>query len=123
MLVAALAVTLVGFVLLVVALITSSVALAWACIVVCLIGFGLLIADVLGVSRGRKASAGSQVASEGSAEEEPVQAGTVSGSGAQEPAGELSAEPADDPTAEPVSEPVGDETAPASVMRESEQDR
>lgn len=51
MLVAALAVTLVGFILLVVALITSSVAFAWACIVVCLIGFGLLLADVFGVRK------------------------------------------------------------------------
>ena len=55
MLVAALVVTLVGFALLVVALITSSVVFAWACIVICLIGFGLLIADVLGLRRGKDA--------------------------------------------------------------------
>ncbi len=55
MLVAALAVTLVGFILLVVALITSSVAFAWACIVICLIGFGLLLADVFGVRKRGKA--------------------------------------------------------------------
>lgn len=52
MLVAALGVTLVGFVLLVIALITSSVGFAWACVVVCLIGFGLLLADVLGLRKG-----------------------------------------------------------------------
>src|SRR5690625_2538991 len=51
MLVGALAVTVVGFILLVLALALSSAWLAWACIVVFVIGFGLLIADVLGMRR------------------------------------------------------------------------
>lgn len=51
MLVGALAVTVVGFILLVLALALSSAWLAWACIVVCVIGFGLLIADVLGMRK------------------------------------------------------------------------
>lgn len=56
MLVAALAVTVVGFILLVIALALGSAWLAWACIVVCVIGFGLLIADVLGLRRGERAA-------------------------------------------------------------------
>src|SRR5690625_4874140 len=51
MLVGALAVTVVGFILLVLALALSSAWLAWACIVVCVIGFGRLIAGVLGMRR------------------------------------------------------------------------
>nr|WP_237421657.1 hypothetical protein [Gordonia sp. SID5947] len=47
----ALAATLVGFVLLVLGLITGTVWLAIACIVVCLIGLGLLIADIVGSGR------------------------------------------------------------------------
>lgn len=53
MLIAALAVTLLGFVLLVVALVVSSVGFAWACIAVCVIGFILLVVDVL---RGRRSA-------------------------------------------------------------------
>ncbi|MDG3013460.1 hypothetical protein [Speluncibacter jeojiensis] len=47
MLVVALAVTAIGFILLVVALVTGSVWFAWACIAVCIVGFILLIIDVL----------------------------------------------------------------------------
>lgn len=47
MLVVALAVTAIGFILLVVALVTGSVWFAWACIGVCIVGFILLIIDVL----------------------------------------------------------------------------
>ncbi len=47
MLIAALAVTLVGFILLVVALVVSSVAFAWACIGVCIVGFILLVLDII----------------------------------------------------------------------------
>ncbi|MFW0792896.1 hypothetical protein AAFP30_03700 [Gordonia sp. CPCC 205515] len=54
MLTLALAATLVGFVLLVVGLITGTVWLAVACIVICLLGLAFLIADVLGVGRRRK---------------------------------------------------------------------
>ncbi|QDQ97859.1 hypothetical protein [Tomitella fengzijianii] len=53
MLIAALVVTLVGFVLLVVALVISSVAFAWACIGVCIVGFVLLVVDIV---RGRRAT-------------------------------------------------------------------
>ena len=45
--VVALAVTVIGFILLVVALVTGSVWFAWACIAVCVVGFLLLIVDVL----------------------------------------------------------------------------
>lgn len=55
MLIAALAVTLVGFILLVVALVISSVAFAWGCIGVCILGIVLLIVDVV---RGRRGSDG-----------------------------------------------------------------
>ncbi|WAC55839.1 hypothetical protein [Gordonia sp. SL306] len=51
MLTLALAATLVGFVLLVLGLITGTVWLAIACIVVCLVGLGLLIADIVGSGR------------------------------------------------------------------------
>ena len=44
----ALAATLVGFVLLIVGLITGTVWLAVACIVVCLIGLAFLIVDIIG---------------------------------------------------------------------------
>jgi len=47
----ALAATLVGFVLLIVGLITGSVWLAVACIVVCLIGLAFLIVDIIGSGR------------------------------------------------------------------------
>lgn len=47
----ALAATLVGFVLLIVGLITGTVWLAVACIVVCLIGLGFLIVDIIGSGR------------------------------------------------------------------------
>src|SRR5699024_1699565 len=47
MLIAALVVTLVGFILLVVALVVSSVAFAWACIGVCIVGFILLVLDII----------------------------------------------------------------------------
>ncbi|GAA4817723.1 hypothetical protein [Tomitella cavernea] len=56
MLIAALVVTLVGFVLLVVALVISSVAFAWACIGVCIVGFVLLVFDIV---RGRRGGDGS----------------------------------------------------------------
>ncbi|WP_182348591.1 hypothetical protein [Tomitella gaofuii] len=55
MLIAALVVTLVGFVLLVVALVISSVAFAWACIGVCIVGFVLLVIDII---RGRRGGDG-----------------------------------------------------------------
>ncbi len=51
MLTLALAATLVGFVLLVLGLITGTVWLAIACIVVCLLGLGFLIADIVGGRR------------------------------------------------------------------------
>lgn len=51
MLTLALAATLVGFVLLVLGLITGTVWLAISCIVVCLAGLGFLIADVVGAGR------------------------------------------------------------------------
>ncbi|WP_207841358.1 hypothetical protein [Williamsia soli] len=51
MLVLALGATLVGFVLLVGALISGLLWLAIACIVVCVIGVGFLIADLLGIGR------------------------------------------------------------------------
>ncbi|GAB19325.1 hypothetical protein GOEFS_081_00140 [Gordonia effusa NBRC 100432] len=60
--------TLIGFALLVVGLITGQVALAIACIVVCLIGVGLLVADVL--RSGRAAKAG--LASDKSATDVPA---------------------------------------------------
>ena len=47
----ALAATLVGFVLLIVGLITGTVWLAVACIVVCLIGLAFLIVDIIGSGR------------------------------------------------------------------------
>lgn len=55
MLVLALGATLVGFVLLVAALFSGVLWLAIACIIVCVIGVGLLVADVLGL--GKKADA------------------------------------------------------------------
>lgn len=55
MLIAALAVTLVGFVLLVVALVISSVPFAWACIGVCVLGLVLLVVDII---RGRRSAVG-----------------------------------------------------------------
>lgn len=51
MLTLALGATLVGFALLVVGLITGTVWLAIACIVVCLLGLAFLIADIVGVGR------------------------------------------------------------------------
>lgn len=51
MLVLALGATLVGFVLLVGALFSGLLWLAIACIVVCVIGVGFLIADLLGIGR------------------------------------------------------------------------
>ncbi|ROZ83816.1 hypothetical protein [Gordonia sp. OPL2] len=51
MLTLALAATLVGFVLLVLGLITGTVWLAISCIVVCLVGVGFLIADIVGSGR------------------------------------------------------------------------
>lgn len=52
----AIATTLVGFALLVVGLITGQVWFAIACIAICLIGVGLLVADVLRSGRAAKAS-------------------------------------------------------------------
>lgn len=54
MLIAALAVTVVGFILLVVALAISSVAFAWGCIGVCILGLVLLIVDVVRGRRGTR---------------------------------------------------------------------
>ncbi|MEE4023165.1 hypothetical protein V1Y59_08760 [Gordonia sp. PKS22-38] len=54
MLTLALAATLIGFVLLVLGLITGTVWLAISCIVVCLVGLGFLIADVIGGRRERE---------------------------------------------------------------------
>ncbi|GAC70025.1 hypothetical protein [Gordonia soli] len=51
MLTLALAATLVGFVLLVLGLVTGTVWLAVACIVICLIGLGLLVADIVTAGR------------------------------------------------------------------------
>ena len=134
--VAALAVTLVGFVLLIVALITSSIAFAWACIVVCLIGFGLLIADVLGVRKGGKASSGgstkakaeSAVAADPAAPVETVTTQDASvAESADVPAAEAFSAPAtealSEPATESISEPVAEEAIESSVVRESEHDR
>ncbi|MEE3852458.1 hypothetical protein VZC37_19110 [Gordonia sp. LSe1-13] len=54
MLTLALAATLIGFVLLVLGLITGTVWLAISCIVVCLVGLGFLIADIIGGRRERE---------------------------------------------------------------------
>lgn len=51
MLVLALGATLVGFVLLVAALVSGILWLAVACIVVCVIGVGFLLADLIGLGR------------------------------------------------------------------------
>lgn len=51
MLVIALAATLIGFGLLVAALVTGTLWLALACIVVCVLGCGFLLADLIGVRR------------------------------------------------------------------------
>lgn len=56
MLTLALATTLIGFALLVIALITSSFWLAVACVIVCVIGLGMLLADAL--RAGRRGEAG-----------------------------------------------------------------
>jgi len=50
-LVIALAATLIGFGLLVAALVTGTLWLALACIVVCVLGCGFLLADVIGIRR------------------------------------------------------------------------
>jgi hypothetical protein len=50
-LVLALGATLVGFILLVVALVTGVLWLAIACIVVCVVGVGFLLADLVGLGR------------------------------------------------------------------------
>jgi hypothetical protein len=57
-LVLALAATLLGFVLLVAALLSGVLWLAIACVVVCVVGVGFLIADLLGL--GRKSSAANE---------------------------------------------------------------
>lgn len=56
MLVLALSATLVGFVLLVAALLSGVLWLAIACVVVCVIGVGFLIADLLGLGRSSSAA-------------------------------------------------------------------
>lgn len=56
MLVLALSATLVGFVLLVAALLSGILWLAIACVVVCVIGVGFLIADLLGLGRSSSAA-------------------------------------------------------------------
>lgn len=81
MLVGALAVTVVGFILLVLALALSSAWLAWACIVVCVIGFGLLIADVLGMRR----PAAEAPAAQPEADYPPAPAAEVEEAGAAQP--------------------------------------
>jgi hypothetical protein len=58
-LVLALGATLVGFILLVAALISGVLWLAIACIVVCVIGVGFLLADLLGIGRKSASEAGS----------------------------------------------------------------
>jgi hypothetical protein len=57
-LVSALGATLVGFILLVAALISGVLWLAIACIVVCVIGVGFLLADLLGIGRKSAPDAG-----------------------------------------------------------------
>jgi hypothetical protein len=58
-LVLALGATLVGFILLVAALVSGVLWLAIACIVVCVIGVGFLLADLLGIGRRSAPDAGS----------------------------------------------------------------
>jgi hypothetical protein len=68
-LVLALGATLVGFVLLVGALFSGLLWLAIACIVVCVIGVGFLIADLLGIGRGTEEPAPVDVRDDGRPDE------------------------------------------------------
>ncbi len=75
MLIAALAVTLVGFILLVIALVVSSTAFAWACIGVCIVGFVLLVVDIIRSRRaGGESGDDAPAAPEGEAGTESVAA-------------------------------------------------
>lgn len=95
----ALGATLVGFVLLVIGLITGTVWLAVACIVVCLIGLGFLIADIVRSGRGDDGDARSS---------------TFTGSGESEDAG--SEDPgSEDPGSEDT---VSTQTAPKDTGSE-----
>ena len=58
MLLAALGATVIGFILLIVALVTSNLWLAIACVVVSVIGVGLLLGDVLTYRRGDRDKGG-----------------------------------------------------------------
>ncbi|ORM33627.1 O-antigen ligase domain-containing protein [Williamsia sp. 1135] len=70
MLVLALGATLVGFVLLVGALFSGLLWLAIACIVVCVIGVGFLIADLLGIGRPDSEPAREDTSDDGRADED-----------------------------------------------------
>ena len=65
----ALAATIVGFVLLILGLITGTVWLAISCIVVCLIGLGFLIADIIGAGRRSAGSVPNSVAGDDRADD------------------------------------------------------
>lgn len=115
MLVAALGVTLVGFVLLVIALVMSSVPFAWACIVICLVGFGLLIADVLGVRKGSKGPADNPAAPAPAVEPEAMSAEAMSAEATEAFASDV---------AEPVTAQEADvESVEDVVAQESDKDR
>lgn len=79
MLVLALGATLVGFVLLVAALVSGVLWLAIACIVVCVFGVGFLIADLLGLGRktdaedGEDRSPAGDVDTSGEADDPPTE--------------------------------------------------
>ncbi|WP_439029192.1 hypothetical protein [Gordonia terrae] len=103
MLTLALAATLIGFVLLILGLITGTVWLAVACIVVCLVGLGFLLVDVFS---GRRAEAGrsieDMVPGAGrdpySSESDTEQASSPGGSDADEPTRRYPTQAVDAPT-------------------------
>ena len=118
MLLAALGATVIGFILLIVALVTSNLWLAIACVVVSVIGVGLLLGDVLTYRRGDRDKADGATAkwSPGDRDDDDADDEDAAPSGRTARAAAASA---DEPAAASADEPEADTGAVDDATREA----
>lgn len=116
MLLAALGATIIGFILLIVALITANLWLAVACVVVSVVGVGLLLGDILTYHRGARDSD-----SDGDEDKSwsPGDTKDDASGGAEQASGPVDSEPVDT-EAEKASEPVDDAAREAGTVGHEE---
>ncbi|CAM3121392.1 hypothetical protein [Tsukamurella hominis] len=113
MLLAALGATVIGFILLIVALVTSNLWLAIACVVVSVIGVGLLLGDVLTYRRGDRDKVDGEAPWRPGDRDEDADEDEA-------PSSRPAAAPESDDAAEPATEPVDDAAREAGTVGHEE---